>query len=251
MMFTAPPVAIALAKHPMVDTVDLSATRRLISGAAPLGADVTEAIAQRLGLDAVQAYGMTEMSPVSHITPPGTGRPGTVGVTVPNTECRIVDPETGLDAPSGEVWVRGPQVMKGYLNRPDATAAVLTPDGWLRTGDLGDFDADGFLTLRDRLKELIKVKGFAVAPAEIETALLTHPGIADAAVIGRPDPESGEAPVAFVVRQPGGAADEADVRSHLLGRLAHYKLPREIRFVEAIPKSASGKILRRLLRDMP
>jgi 4-coumarate--CoA ligase len=248
-MFVAPPVAVALAKHPVVDQFDLSATRRLFSGAAPLGGDVAEALGRRLGLEAVQGYGMTEMSPVSHATPPGANRPGTVGVCLPGTECRIVDPETGLDAPSGELWVRGPQVMLGYHGNPAATAAALTSDGWLRTGDLGEFDAEGYLTLRDRLKELIKVKGFQVAPAEVEAALLTHPGVADAAVIGRPDAEAGEVPVAFVVRQPGGDATAEDLVAHLSGRLTSYKLPRAVRFVDAIPKSASGKILRRLLRD--
>lgn len=250
-MFVAPPVAVALAKHPLVDGFDLSATRRLFSGAAPLGGDVAEALGRRLGLEAVQGYGMTEMSPVSHASPVGANRPGTVGVTLPNTESRIVDPATGRDAPEGELWVRGPQVMLGYHGNPAATAATLTPDGWLRTGDLGSFDAGGYLTLRDRLKELIKVKGFQVAPAEVEAALLTHPGVADAAVTGRPDAEAGEVPVAFVVRQAGGAVTADEVMAHLAARLASYKLPRAVAFVDAIPKSASGKILRRLLPHAP
>ncbi|MFN3641670.1 MAG: AMP-binding protein [Gemmobacter sp.] len=248
-MWVAPPVAVALAKHPMVAEHDLTHTTRLFSGAAPLGGDVADAVGRRLNLDAVQGYGMTELSPVSHTTPIGGNRPGTVGVTLPNTECRIVDPQTGRDAPSGELWVRGPQVMKGYHNNPAATAATLTPDGWLRTGDLGDFDADGYLTLRDRLKELIKVKGFQVAPAEVEAALLTHPGVADAAVIGRADDEAGEVPVAFVVRAAGDATPVGHIADFLADRLATYKLPRTITVVDSIPKSASGKILRRLLRD--
>jgi acyl-CoA synthetase (AMP-forming)/AMP-acid ligase II len=251
LMIVAPPVAVAIAKHPMVGDHDLSATRRLISGAAPLGGDVADAVGRRLGLEAVQAYGMTELSPVSHLTLPGQNRPGTVGVALPDTECRIVDPETGQDAQVGELWVRGPQVMRGYHANPAATAATLTPDGWLRTGDLGEIDADGYLTIRDRLKELIKVKGFQVAPAEVEAALLSHPGVMDAAVIGRPDDEAGEVPVAFVQRPPGGTASAEEITAHLAGHLSSYKLPRRIRFVEAIPKSASGKILRRLLRDAP
>ena len=135
--------------------------------------------------------------------------------------------------------------MLGYHNRPEATAATLTGDGWLKTGDLAAFDADGQLSIRDRLKELIKVKGFQVAPAEVEAALLTCPMVKDAAVRGVPDDEAGEVPVAFVV--PVEGADEAAIRAHLAGQLAHYKLPRRITFLEAIPKSASGKILRRML----
>lgn len=248
-VIVAPPVAVALAKHPAVDGHDLGATRRLISGAAPLGADVADVVGRRLGLEAVQAYGMTELSPVSHLTPIGRNLPGKVGLALPDTECRIVDPETGKDAPLGELWVRGPQVMKGYHNNPAATHATLTPDGWLRTGDLGEIDADGYLTIRDRLKELIKVKGFQVAPAEVEAALLSHPGVMDAAVVGHPDDDAGEVPVAFVQRPAGGAVTADDVLAHLAGMLASYKLPRRIVFVDAIPKSASGKILRRLLRD--
>ncbi len=249
MMFVVPPVAVALAKHPVVGDFDLSATRRLLSAAAPLGGEVAEVVAHRLGIVAVQGYGMTELTTTSHATPLDTNRPGSVGVAVPNAECRIVDPETGQDAPLGELWVRGPHVMKGYHGNPEATAATITPDGWLRTGDLGSFGADGYLTLHDRLKELIKVKGFQVAPAEVEAALLTHPDIADAAVIGRPDQDAGEVPVAFVVRQSGSTVDTAAILAHLAVLLATYKLPATIRFVEAIPKSPSGKILRRLLRE--
>ena len=248
-IFCAPPVVVALAKHPMVDEFDLSAVERLFSGAAPLGGDVADAVGRRLGAVAVQGYGMTEMAPVSHAVPEGAPRSGSVGLTVPNAECRIVDPATGQDAPEGELWVRGPMVMKGYHGNPAATAATLTPDGWLKTGDLGGFDADGYLYIRDRVKELIKVSGFQVAPAEVEAALLSHPGVADCAVVGRPDEAAGEVPVAFVVRVPGAADDEAAILAHLAGRLASFKQPRAVRFVDAIPKSASGKILRRLLRD--
>jgi 4-coumarate--CoA ligase len=249
-LFCAPPVAVALAKHPMVQDFDLSCVERIFSGAAPLGGDVADAVAARLGCVAVQGYGMTEMSPVSHATPRGQSRKGSVGITLPSTECRLVDPETGADvAPGaeGELWVRGPQVMAGYHNRPEATAATLTADGWLRTGDLATVDADGFVTIRDRVKELIKVKGFQVAPAEVEAALLTHPAVADAAVRGVPDDEAGELPLAFVIAATGAAPTADDLRAHLAARLAPYKLPREFRFVETIPKSASGKILRRLL----
>ena len=250
-IWSVPPVALALAKHPMVAGADLSAVRTVYTAAAPADAALTDAVSARLGVEAMQAYGMTELSPVSHVNPSGAGRPGSSGLAVPSTECRIVDPATGADrAPGqeGELWVRGPQVMLGYHRNPAATEATITPDGWLRTGDLAVIDADGYLFVRDRVKELIKVKGFQVPPAEVEAALLALPGVADAAVIGVADEESGEVPVAFVVRAPGSALDEADLRRHCGACLAHYKHPREFRFVEAIPKSASGKILRRVLK---
>jgi acyl-CoA synthetase (AMP-forming)/AMP-acid ligase II len=245
-LFSVPPVAVALAKHPLVAEFDLSCVERFFSGAAPLGGDVGDAVAERLGCLSVQGYGMTEMSPVSHATPRGQARKGSVGLTLPSTECRIVvDGRDAEPGEAGELWVRGPQVMVGYHNRPEATAATLTEDGWLKTGDLAEIDGEGFVFIRDRLKELIKVKGFQVAPAEVEAALLTSPLVKDAAVKGVPDDEAGEVPVAFVV--PAEGAEEAAIRAHLAGRLAHYKLPRMITFIEAIPKSASGKILRRML----
>jgi len=247
-MFIAPPVAVALAKHPLVDQFDLSPVKRLVSGAAPLSAEVAEAVTRRTGVQARQGYGMTEMSPVSHSVPFGRSVPGAIGVAVASTEFRVVDPATGQDVAAGaegELWVRGPQVMPGYHNRPEATAATLTEDGWLKTGDLAQVDAEGHVFIRDRLKELIKVKGFQVAPAEVEAALLTSPMVKDAAVRGVPDEEAGEVPVAFVV--PAEGAEEAAIRAHLAGQLAHYKLPKRISFIEAVPKSASGKILRRML----
>jgi 4-coumarate--CoA ligase len=159
--------------------------------------------------------------------------------------------ESGRDVPEGaegELWVRGPQVMLGYHANPEATARSLTADGWLRTGDLARIDADGHLFILDRVKELIKVKGFQVAPAELEGLILGHPLVADCAVVGRPDDEAGEVPVAFVVVRPGAALDAAAVLAHLEGRIAHYKQLRAVHFIETVPKSASGKILRRLLR---
>jgi 4-coumarate--CoA ligase len=251
-IFVAPPVVVALAKHPLVDQFDLGCVERLFSGAAPLGGDVADAVGRRLGTVAVQGYGMTEMAPVSHAIPPGTNRAGSVGQAVPNTECRIVNPETGEDAPpggEGELWVRGPQVMKGYHNNEKATAATLTPDGWLKTGDVAAVDDDGYFFVRDRVKELIKVSGFQVAPAELEAELLSHPAVADCAVIGKPDEMAGEVPVAFVVLQKGAEADAAPIMAHLSGRLATYKQLRAVHFIDVIPKSPSGKILRRVLRD--
>ena len=250
--FVAPPMVVALAKHPLVDQFDLSALEWILSGAAPLSAELAIECGQRLGCEVVQGYGMTELSPVSHATPPGQFKPGSAGVTVPNTEVNIVDPATqaslGLDQ-DGEIWIRGPQVMKGYLNNEAATKSTIDDDGWLHTGDIGHLDADGHLFVVDRLKELIKYKGFQVPPAELEALLLTHPQIADAAVIGLPDDEAGEIPAAYVVLKAGSHTTAADIQHFVADQVASYKQIRKLTFVDEIPKSPSGKILRRVLRD--
>ena len=249
--FVAPPIVVALAKHPMVDQFDLSRLRQVFSGAAPLSAELALEAGARLGVEVVQGYGMTELSPVSHITPPGMFKPGSCGVTAPNTETAIVDPATGealgcdID---GEVWVRGPQVMAGYLNNTASTDATIDADGWLHTGDIGHIDSDGHMYVVDRLKELIKFKGFQVPPAELEALLLTHPSVADAAVIGLPDDEAGEIPVGFVVLKAGHEATDAEIMAFIAGQVATYKQLRRITFIATVPKSASGKILRRELR---
>lgn len=252
-MWVVPPVALALAKHPLVDQFDLSSIDQVFSGAAPMGAELSDAVAARLGCQMLQGFGMTELAPVSHATPVTEPRAGSSGLALPNTECRIVDPETGADLPAGEageMWIRGPQVMQEYLNNPEATKSTLTPDGWLKTGDIAYIDTDGFMFIVDRLKELIKFKGFQVAPAELEATLVAHPGVQDAAVIGRPDEEAGEVPVAFVIRATPDLTEE-DVHAHMKASLASYKQLQAITFVDEIPKSPSGKILRRLLRDRP
>ena len=252
-LWIVPPVALALAMHPMVDGYDLTWLRQVNSAAAPLGSDVAQKMGKRLGTNATQGYGMTELAPVSHVSPFGKGKPGASGVLIANTEARVVNPETLEDvAPGdeGELWVRGPQVMAGYLNNPTATAATIVDGGWLRTGDIVRVDGDGYLYITDRLKELIKYKGFQVAPAELEAELLLHPAIADVAVVGVPDPEAGELPKAFIVPAPGATPpDLAAVQSYLEGRVASYKQIRGLAVVDAIPKSASGKILRRMLRE--
>jgi acyl-CoA synthetase (AMP-forming)/AMP-acid ligase II len=250
--FAVPPIVLALAKHPLVDQYDLTSLKQVFSGAAPLSAELGEEAAKRIDCDVVQGFGMTELSPVSHITPVGKSKPGTVGISAPNTETRIVDPETGEDQDAGgvgELWVRGPQVMLGYLNNPEATAITIDPEGWLKTGDMATIDSEGFVTIVDRLKELIKYKGFQVAPAELEAFLLTHPAIADAAVIGVPDDEAGETPRAFVVLKPGQEVTAEEITEFMKGHVATYKVITDIVFIDAIPKSASGKILRRMLRD--
>ena len=250
--YLVPPVVLALAKHPMVADYDLSALRLIFSGAAPLSGELAAEVTQRLGVPVVQGYGMTELSPVTHSTPEGASNPSSVGVTISNTETRIIDPATGEDLDTGvdgEVWIRGPQVMKGYLNNPEATAATIDADGWLHTGDIGHFDAEGFLYIVDRLKELIKYKGFQVPPAELEGILLSHPQISDAAVIGVPDIEAGEIPKAFVVLVPGSTLSAEEIMDYVGSHVASYKKVREVEFIDAVPKSASGKILRRELRS--
>ncbi|XP_065197322.1 probable 4-coumarate--CoA ligase 1 [Sycon ciliatum] len=256
-LFVAPPLALFLAKHPMVSEYDLSSAYSLLSGAAPLSAQLSAAVSERLnGCRVFQGYGMSELSPVCHVTPYSTGRHGSAGIAVPNTEVTIIstkDPNNTYmlgKGVSGEICIRGPQVMAGYLNRPEATAATIDRDGWLHTGDIGYHDSDGYLFVTDRLKELIKRKGYQVAPAELERELLSHPLIDDAAVIGVPDDREGELPRAFIVRKSGTEMSEKDVMSFMEKQVAPFKqLDGGIVFMDVIPKSAAGKILRRELRD--
>jgi acyl-CoA synthetase (AMP-forming)/AMP-acid ligase II len=243
-----PPIVVGLGKHPAVDDYKFPHLRYLFSGAAPLGPELTDAVEKRLNVKIRQGYGMTEASPATHYTVAGSERSGTAGRLMPSLEMRMIDPETGHDVPTGlpgEVWVRGPNVMKGYLNNPEATASTVDADGWLHTGDIGIADDDGYLTVVDRLKELIKVKGFQVAPAELESLLLKHPRIADVAVIPVADEDCGEVPKAIVVKRDALTAEE--VIEFLTPKVAHYKRVKHVAFVDAIPKSPSGKILRRVL----
>ncbi|GAA3385742.1 AMP-binding protein [Cryptosporangium minutisporangium] len=250
----APPLVLALANAPEVDAYDLSSLRLAMSGAAPLDVEVAARATARTGVRIGQGYGMTEASPgLTFVADEEVGvlSSGCVGRLVPNTEARLVDPATGEDCDAedcdaeGELWARGPQVMAGYLGNPAATAETLVEDGWLRTGDILRVDSDGVWWVVDRLKELIKYKGHQVAPAELEALLLTHPDVRDAAVIGVPHSEGGEAPKAFVVGTPG----EAELLSWVAERVAPYKRIRAVEFVDAIPKSPAGKILRRVLRN--
>lgn len=262
--FIAPPVAVALAKHPIVDQYDLSSLHTMLSGAAPLDEELGRAVAKRLGLHMLQGFGMSELSPVSHLIPfdGGTGTRGveaplsSVGWAVPNSENRIVDPATGedIDIPAdgvsepGELWVRGPNVMVGYLNNEAATAETIVEGGWLRTGDMATVDSTGCVTIVDRLKELIKYKGYQVPPAELEALLLTHPKIADVAVVGALDADGEEIPKAFVVVAEGAELTADEVMAFTAERVAPYKKVRAVEFISAVPKSASGKILRKDLR---
>ncbi|MDO8383860.1 MAG: AMP-binding protein [Microbacterium sp.] len=257
-VFIAPPIAVALAKHPAVDDYDLTSVRVIMSGAAPLDELVGNAVAKRLDARMMQGFGMTEMSPVSHVIPiDRIDIPvGTIGLIVPNMEVRLVDPASGqeIEQPAdgvsapGELLCKGPNVMLGYLGNEQATAAAFTDDGFLRTGDLATVSAEGYFTIVDRLKELIKYKGHQVAPAELEALLLSHPSIADAAVIGTKDDEGEEVPKAFVVLQPGAELASDEVIAFIADRVAPYKKVRQVEMIASIPKSSSGKILRKDLR---
>ncbi|MEU9130454.1 4-coumarate--CoA ligase family protein [Kitasatospora sp. NPDC048540] len=254
-VFVAPPIALALAKHPMVDRFDLSSLRYVLCAAAPLDAELADLCARRLGLSAIrQGYGMTELSPVTHVVPltDDQAPPGTVGRLVASTELRVVALDgSGKDlgpGEDGELVFRGPQVMKGYFGRQSETDAMIDEDGWLHTGDIGHVDAAGYLFVVDRVKELIKYKGYQVAPAELEALLLTHPGIADAAVIGVVGEDGEERPKAYVVRAPGSALTEQEVAEFVAGQVAPYKKVRAVEFIDAVPKSVAGKILRKELR---
>jgi acyl-CoA synthetase (AMP-forming)/AMP-acid ligase II len=245
-----PPIVLAVSKSPLVDDYDLSSLHTIFSGAAPLGEELARACSERLGCAVIQGYGMTETSPATHISSKAHNKPGSVGLCVPNMECRLVSVETGEEVGAGgrgEVHVRGPQVMKGYLGLPEATAQTVDAEGWLHTGDVARVDEDGYFFIVDRAKELIKYKAFQVAPAELEAVLLTHPSVADAAVIPSPDDEAGEVPKAFVVAKEGQGLTEAEVLDFVAARVAPYKKVRRVEFVAQIPKSPSGKILRRLL----
>jgi acyl-CoA synthetase (AMP-forming)/AMP-acid ligase II len=250
--YVVPPIALALAKHPAVDNYELGTIDAIMSGAAPLGGELAEAVAERLGCIVIQGYGLTETSPVTHcIRPDGDNKPGSIGPALPNTECRLVDPETGKDAEPGErgeLWIRGPQVMKGYLNNDEATRHTVDDEGWLHTGDIGVVDEDAFFEIVDRLKELIKYKGFQVAPAELEALLINHPEVQDVAVIGVPDEECGELPKAYVVAA-GDSVDEDALMEWCAEKVSPQKKIRLVEQIEAIPKSPSGKILRRELKD--
>lgn len=252
-----PPIVLGLVKHPAVANYDLKSVRLIFCGAAPLGEEIARAAAEKLKCPVVQGYGMTEASPVTHLGPTHNEpwKPGSAGRVVPNTEVKVVaiagDQEVA-QGKDGELWIRGPQIMQGYLGKPEETAACLDREGWYHTGDVGYVDEEGFFFIVDRTKELIKYKGLQVAPAELEALLLTHPAVLDVAVVRKKDEEAGEIPKAFVVLKPDEAAKAttgASIMEWVSGKVAPHKKVRDLEFIDAIPKSASGKILRRLLLD--
>lgn len=245
-----PPIVLGLSRNPLVDSFDLSKLETLHCGAAPLSVEVADACAKRLGVRISYGYGMTELSPLSHLSysKNGLDKPGAAGYCLPNTVCKILNVESGVElgpGDEGEVCVCGPQIMKGYLGRPEATAQIIDSEGWIHTGDVGYVDEDGALFIVDRLKELIKYKGRQVAPAELEGVLISHPAIADAAVIPSADADAGEVPIAFVVLKK--SATPAEISDYVSERVAAYKKIRRVEFVDHIPKNAAGKILRRVL----
>jgi acyl-CoA synthetase (AMP-forming)/AMP-acid ligase II len=244
-----PPILLALAKDPAVDRYDLTSLQVITSGAAPLGGELALACAKRLGCRVKQAYGMTELGGGTHAAPDrGRDDPESIGPALPGVECRVVEASTGADmdpGQPGELLVRTPGTMQGYLGNPEATAAIIEPDGWVHTGDIVSADPEGWFRIVDRIKELIKYKGHQVAPAELEAVLLGHPAVAGAAVIGSPDEKVGEVPKAFVALRSPASVEE--LLRYVADRVAPYKKVRRLEFIDKIPTSPSGKILRKLL----
>ncbi|CAI0427767.1 unnamed protein product [Linum tenue] len=252
-----PPIVLAIAKSPEIDRYDLSSIRMVMSGAAPMGKELEDAVRAKLPNATLgQGYGMTEAGPVlsmclAFAKEPFDIKSGACGTVVRNAEMKIVDPPTGTSLPrnqAGEICIRGSQIMKGYLNDPEATANTMDKEGWLHTGDIGYIDDDSELFIVDRLKELIKYKGFQVAPAELEAMLLAHPNISDAAVVPMKDESAGEVPVAFVVRSNGSKISEDEIRQYISKQVIFYKRISRVFFTDSIPKAPSGKILRKDLR---
>ncbi len=253
----APPVFHALLQVPGLRGRDLDSVRSLASGAAPLAVELIEQLAQVFP-DAVvgEGYGLTEVTMGAVSNPSGRSqvrKVGSVGLPVPDTEVMVVAPDEAAlrELPAGEpgeVCLRGPQVMRGYHGRPDATAEVLV-DGWLRTGDVGVLDQDGYLSIVDRKKDMLLYKGYNVYPRELEEILFAHPAVSSCAVVGQPDPAVGELPVAFVVLAPGAQATAEELMAHVGERVTPYKRVRRMEFVDSIPVSAAGKVLKRELRD--
>ncbi|WP_206535630.1 AMP-binding protein [Microbacterium sp. 4R-513] len=258
-LYIAPPIAVALAKHPVVDQFDISSVHTVFSGAAPLDGETAELAGARIHARMMQGYGMSELSPVSHAMPHDRHDipVSSVGAMLPNEECKLIDTETGEEITEiedggttrpGELWVKGPNVMLGYLNNPQATAETVDADGFLHTGDIAVYHEGGYFSIVDRVKELIKYKGYQIAPAELEALLLSHPKVMDAAVIGVHDDDKQEIPKAFVVAAPDSGLTEDEVMSFVAENVAPHKKVRRVEFIEAIPKSTSGKILRKDLR---
>ena len=247
----APIMYQTLAHHPDVGKFDLSSIEACISGAAPLPPEVQRDFEEVTGGRVVEGYGLTEASPVTHCNPVhGERRNGTIGLPFPSTDARVVDPDTGAALPAGEVGelaIKGPQVMAGYWERPEETAAALR-DGWLHTGDMAQMSDDGFFTIVDRAKDLVIVGGINVYPREVEEVLLTHPAVADAAVIGVPDERRGEVPYAFVVLEADASASEEELLAHCRENLARFKVPCNVEFRDELPKTMIGKVLRKDLR---
>ena len=247
-LYLAPPAILAMVNFANAGQFDTSSLETLTSGAAPLPPELGEEATKMFKCAVIQGYGMTETSPTTNTTPFERIKLASVGPPFPDTLEKIVSFDSGEELPLGEVgelMVKGPQVMKGYWNNPKETAACLTADGWLHTGDVGRFDEDGYLYLIERKKEMIKYKGYQVAPAELEALLYEHPAVLDAAVIPKFDASGGEIPKACVVLRPGSQASPEELMAFIAERVAPYKKIRDVEFFDHIPKSLAGKILRR------
>lgn len=255
-MVVTPPVVVAMAKTDVTDGYDLSSLEGVACGAAPIAKDLVSAFMAKFPrVVFLQGYGLTESTGTAWraVGQEESVHWGSTGRLSGGFEAKIVDPDTGHALPpckQGELWIRGPTIMKGYIGDPEATSATLVADGWLRTGDLCYIDEEGFLFVVDRLKELIKYKGYQVAPAELEHLLQSHPEIVDAAVIPYPDEEAGQVPIAFVVRQPQSSLGEAEIIDFVAKQVSPYKKIRRVTFVNSLPKSATGKLLRKDLRKI-
>lgn len=253
-LHVVPPIILLLSKHPLIDKYDLSSVDYIISAAAPLGLEIEQSVQKRISTlkEVKQAYGMTELSPASHYSPPGQVLPGSIGLLLPGMEAKIIDLKTGEELPinsQGELCVKGPNVMLGYYLNPQATQETIDSSGYLHTGDISTVDSNGFFFIVDRLKELIKYKGFQVAPAELESILVQHPAITDAAVIGVIDEQGEEVPKGFVVLKEGHTLTAQEVAQFVESKVSpHKKLRGGVEFVQQIPRASSGKILRRLLK---
>ncbi len=249
-----PTIFVGLLAEPAFRKLNFSNIKGFFSGAAPLAADTIRELKALTGADMCEVYGSTENSPIVSVTPwGGKIKPGTVGCPVPDTDVKIVDVETGeTEMPTGEtgeVVIKGPQVMQGYYKKPDETAAVLK-DGWFFSGDIGQLDADGYLTIVDRKKDMIIAGGYNIYPLELDNVLFDHPKILEACTIGVPDTYRGETVKAFIVPKKGETLTEKEVIAYCKKNLAAYKVPKQIEFMEELPKSAVGKILRRKLKEM-
>jgi len=250
----APQLFIPLINHPYFDSYDLSGVKAAASGAAPLAMPVLEKMLKAFSGAVLEAYGLTEVTMGATCNPPGRDKfkPGSVGIPVFDVECKVVDVVTGEDLPvgsEGEICIKGPNVMQGYWNKPEETANVLK-DGWLFTGDIGREDEDGYFYITDRKKDMIIYKGYNVYPREIEEIIFQHPAVQQCAVVGKPDIEVGEAPVAFVELRQGMKATKEEILEHTNSQIAHYKKVRDVIFVDSIPVSPAGKVLKRELKRL-